>query len=173
MITKKYSENEIKQSQNQRKTVNNIENIIERGKSLMDKLNNNISGSQPECFYLNPFSAKLGNINEDVNDNLDTLDQIELLEYSRADIIPNEKPNRKDSISDSEQISDIQELNMNIRDYDNFILKIEDLKIISTNILSKINSQNLIYIECKVPLFKIDEQGDKNTETKMFYDTFK
>jgi len=44
-----------------------------------------------------------------------------------------------------------------LRNIDNFILKIEELKIQNPKIMAQLK-ENIIYIECKVPLFKMDHQ---------------
>ena len=178
MITNKPCDSVIKIPQLSKKPANKIDNIIEKGKNLIEKLNNKIVYAQPNSFYLNPFS-KVGNIDDDEYNNLNTLDKIELLEYSGADFNSDDKQViKKDSISESDQMSFLNDININIKEYDNFILKIEDLKIQDTNILSGLN-QNLIYVECRVPLFSVEgcqdvDQGrNLNPLNNLYYDTFK
>jgi hypothetical protein len=55
-------------------------------------------------------------------------------------------------------------------------LKIEDVIVTDDKILSKLKD-NLLYLECKVPLFKTDSNNTNkeanNNENGVFYDTFK
>jgi len=178
MITNKPCDIDIKTPQHSKKPANKIDNIIEKGKNLIEKLNNNIVYAQPNSLYLNPFS-KVGVIDDDEYNNLDTLDKIGLLEYSGADFNSDDKQAfKKDSISESDQMSFLNDININIKEFDNFILKIEDLKIQDSNILSSLN-QNLVYVECRVPLFHVEkcqdvDQGrNLNPIDNLYYDTFK
>ena len=60
-----------------------------------------------------------------------------------------------------------QDTMVELRNIDNFILKIEELNIKNPKVLSQLK-ENIIYIECKVPLFKMDqvvnEQKDKKAK---------
>ena len=121
--------------------------------------------------YTNPFSTVKKEIDE--CEEMDTLDRIELLEYSQEFKFTKDKLKEKDSISisnDSNFFSNNHN-EMNIKDYDNFILKIEDLSILDEKVLNQLK-QNLIYIECRVPLFKSDDMNN-DINTPLFYDTFK
>jgi hypothetical protein len=144
-----------------------IENIWEKGKKLEKFLNsiydNNINEGAGNL-YMNPFST-VKKVDED--DQLDTLDKIGLLEYSQEfdKNYNNQYHQHNDSISESIESGLINNGVVDIKDYDNFILKIEDLSFTDEKILNKIKS-DVLYIECKVPLFKKDR-------AELFYDVFK
>jgi hypothetical protein len=148
-----------------------LDNVLERGKKFLDFMSSNLYESNLKLtqtkdlkgnLYSNPFST----VKKEDHEHMDTLDRIELLEYSQE--LSNHKQNEmKDSISISNEsnFNNIGSNTVNIKDYDNFILKIEDLSILDQKVFAD-TKQNLTYIECKVPLFKADEMS-------LFYDTFK
>ncbi len=102
------------------------------------------------------------------------LERAELLEYSTE--LNNDK-NKKNDISFSnlnESISNNTEAdkgNINIRDYENIVLKIDNI-VITEEKSFKLLKENLIYLECKVPLFKAERKNAPDIDN-IFYDTFK
>jgi len=102
------------------------------------------------------------------------LERAELLEYSTE--LQNDKI-KKNEISFSnlnESISnqaDTDKGNINIREYENIVMKIDNI-IITEDKALKILKENLIYLECKVPLFKAERKNSPEVNN-IFYDTFK
>lgn len=155
-----------------------LDNIIERTKKAMNIVNNNLYGleninrpTQGVNSYKNPFAS------EGYDNNLDkeidnTLDRINLLEYSHES-----RTERKITETMTEDDSSIDKINdLDLKNYDNFILKIEDLYIIDERLL-KNNKNNPLYLECRVPLLKNENQVQNevlnNQKYNLFYDTFK
>ena len=100
------------------------------------------------------------------------LDQVDLLEYS-TELNPEKKNNELSFSHLNESNSNDTENNkgnINIRDYENIVLKIDNISISEEKTL-KLLKDNLLYLECKVPLFKVDNK--KDSLTNIFYDTFK
>lgn len=135
-----------------------IENILEKGKKLENFINSIYDNNLVIPQELNPFNIKTSR--EPQND-FDTLDKIELLEYSR-EMEMNTKEDKDREISQSND-TEQSERNFNIKDYDNFIFKIETLKI-SDEKTFKVLKDDLLYLECKVPLYA--NEG-------IYHDTFK
>jgi hypothetical protein len=154
---------------------NQLDEVLQKGRKILDYFNTNLYestmniNSSPllpaDKNYSNPFTTGKNLAGHE----FDTLDRVELLHYSISSKL-GEKDNydkERHEISQSEQsIIEGGNNNLNFRDFDNFILKIEDLIILDEKTLSNLNKNGLVYIECKVPLFK-------GQEAQMFYDTFK
>ena len=153
-----------------------FENLINKAKHYMDKVENYLYGDDNR--YINPndkrnASPKRNNLNNKNNhdeDKLNSLDNIDLLEYSQ---------NLKSSITDLDEKSIVVEdkkqnnenKQMDIRNIDNFLFKIEELTIKNPKIFSQLKD-NIIYLECKVPLFKMeqkirDRDKDKDRDNKV------
>jgi hypothetical protein len=120
--------------------------------------------------YVIPFQNNLHPQKKD--DYLDTLDKLDVLEYD-TEMGVNNNDHRGDYNKDTIEKEDF---NIDMKDYDNFILKIEDLIVTDDKMLSKLKD-NLLYLECKVPLFKADKNKTNkeanNNENGVFDDTFK
>ena len=122
-----------------------LDEVLEKGKKILDYFD------RLPLPYVNPFSEK--------NEPLDTLDHIDVLEYSKL------TERQSASISLSESQSTVRQ-GLNLKEYDTILLKIEDLSL--TPDLVKKFDHSPICIECKVPLYI------KQKETQQFfYDTFK
>jgi hypothetical protein len=138
-----------------------VDGIMGRTKDLVNRINNNLYSEIPVTIptqktYVNPFVAS----NEEY---LDTLDKLNVLEY---DIETIEERN----LSMSDDTVDREDLAIDIKHYDTLILKIEDLVMTDDRTLGQFKN-NLLYIECRVPLFKAERTAIGNTD--VFYDTFK
>jgi hypothetical protein len=102
------------------------------------------------------------------------LERAELMEYSTE--FNNEK-GKKNEISFSnlnESLSnhaDAEKGNINIKDYENIVMKIDNVAITEEKSLKNLK-ENLIYLECKVPLFKAETKNALDINN-IFYDTFK
>lgn len=129
-----------------------LDDVLEKGKKILDYFNNN---NHQEITYQNPFTLKAP------EDEVDSIDRINLLEYS---LLGNEEKKKveKNEISDYEVSDHYEGRNsvFNIKDFNNFIFKIEDLVLQNDKY-----KKDLLYIECKVPLFP--------SNGKLIYDTFK
>ena len=150
------------------KKTDKIDSVYEKGKKLMEKINSNlydISNKPKYDNYINPFEAA----QKIKDEEFDTIDKIDILEYD-YEFLKKEEQIEK-SISQDEE-SDVH--NIDMKDYDNFIFKIEDL-IISDHKTLNLFKDNLLYLECRVPLFKIDNNTNNNEKNLngVFYDTFK
>lgn len=102
------------------------------------------------------------------------LERAELLEYSTEMNPEKDKKNEisfsnlNDSLSNH---ADANKGNINIKDYENIVLKIDNILVTEEKSL-KMLKENLIYLECKVPLFKAERKNTPNVNN-IFYDTFK
>ena len=102
------------------------------------------------------------------------LERADLLEYStefNKEKIKNNEisfSNLNESVSNN---TDGEKGNINIRDYENIVMKIDNILITEEKTL-KILKDNLIYLECKVPLFKVERKNEPDVHN-IFYDTFK
>lgn len=102
------------------------------------------------------------------------LERAELLEYSTE--LHNEKAkkneisfsNLNDSLSNH---ADAEKGNINIKDYENIVMKIDNITITDEKSIKTLK-ENLIYLECKVPLFKAERKNAPDVNN-IFYDTFK
>ncbi len=154
-----------------------IDNIIERGRKAVNMINSNLYGddvlpkqTQVLTSYRNPFASdKL-----DRGANIDnTLDRINLLEYSHES-----KLTVKETETITDEESSLDKINdFDLKNYDNFILKIEDLVMIDETIL-KNRKDNPLYLECRVPLLKNESHNAhneilSNPNNNLFFDTFK
>lgn len=103
----------------------------------------------------------------------DMLDRAHLMEYSTEfNNNQNKENNSFSNLNDSVSNTTEKETgDINIREYENIVLKIDNISIIEEKTL-KILKENLIYIECKVPLFKSEQKNDEESQN-IFYDTFK
>jgi hypothetical protein len=147
-----------------------VEGIMEKTKGLLSRIENNLYGEkvpivlENQGTYFNPFQASQNKKEEYLN----TLDRLDVLEYD-TEIVPTVKP--VDNISASEDTIEREDFNIDMKDYDNFILKIEDLIITDEKTLNLFKN-NLLYLEFKVPLFKLDTH-DPSNPSGVYYDTFK
>ncbi len=107
--------------------------------------------------YLDPFQREKVNF-----EDFETIDKIAVLEYE-SKCCPKKEDNEISITQDNEP----HEYNIDIREYDNLILKIDNLIISEQKILSQLRDY-LLYLECKVPLFKTKEDSNG-----VYYDTFK
>jgi len=102
------------------------------------------------------------------------LERAELLEYS-TEINPEKAKKNEISFSNlNESLSyhtDVNKGNINIKDYENIVMKIDNILITEEKSL-KFLKENLIYLECKVPLFKAERKNTLDVNN-VFYDTFK
>jgi len=138
----------MKQGQSKAKPA--LDDVLEKGKKILDYLNDR---NYQEVPYENPFTLKAK------EDEVDSIDRINLLEYSLME-------NKIQKVVEKNEISDFEESHhynspISIKDFNNLIFKIEDL--IMNDKFS--NKKDLLYIECKVPLFLANGQ--------LIYDTFK
>lgn len=160
---------------------NQLDEVLQKGRKILDYFNTNLYESSTgmninsspllpaDKNYTNPFTSGKNIKNIDQNE-FDTLDRVELLQYSMSSNLgQNDKERERHEISQSEEsIYEGGNRNgtLNFRDFDNFILKIEDLIILDDKTLTNISKNGLVYIECRVPLFR-------GQDVQMFYDTFK
>lgn len=154
-----------------------IDNIIERGRKAVNMINSNLYGddnvhkqTQVITSYRNPFSSDKVDRGGDIDN---TLDRINLLEYSHES-----KHTVKETETITDEESSIDKINdFDLKNYDNFILKIEDLIIIEEKLL-KNKKDSPMFLECRVPLLK-NESYKTNNEIltnqyyNLFFDTFK
>lgn len=56
-----------------------------------------------------------------------------------------------------------KENKINIKAYENIVMKIDNVTITEEKTLKQLK-ENLIYLECKVPLFKVDKKTNNNPE---------
>jgi hypothetical protein len=138
----------MKQGQSKAKPA--LDDVLEKGKKILDYLNDRNFQEVP---YENPFTLKAN------EDEVNSIDRINLLEYSLMENV--NKKVEKNEISDFEESIHYNNP-MCIKDFSNLIFKIEDFVLQNDKILNK---KDLLYIECKVPLFLANG--------KLIYDTFK
>jgi hypothetical protein len=97
------------------------------------------------------------------------LDKLDVLEYDTEMAVHNNDNRGNYNISISQDTIEKADFNIDMKDYDNFILKIEDLIVTDDKVLSKLKDN--------VPLFKADSNNTNkeanNNENGVFYDTFK
>jgi hypothetical protein len=136
-----------------------VDNMMQRTKNLIDNIN--VTPIDNVIFerkgYIDPFQRENIRI-----DDFDTIDKLAVLEYE-SECCQKREVNE---ISISQE-NEPHEFNIDIREYDNFILKIDNLVISDQKMLSQLRD-NLLYLECKVPLFK-----RKDETNGVYYDTFK
>ena len=101
--------------------------------------------------YINPFAV-------DDNDSINLEDKVGLYEYSL-------QTDRSISAVSSPSESTNQLKEFNLKEYDNFVLKVEELKLLDYKQSAALNG-NIIYIECKVPILS-NEAGE------IYHDTYK
>ena len=125
------------------------------------------------------------------------MEKADLLEYSTELNYNYAKKGAEDSsilnLENSINISNSDRENkINIKDYENIVMKIDNITITEEKTFKQLK-ENLIYLECKVPLFKVDRKIKKSNEENknqkqnqnkeeeqmipekenIFYDTFK
>jgi hypothetical protein len=122
-----------------------IDDLLVKGKKILDYFE---SSPLP---YINPFTQS--------RDNFDTLDQIEVLEYSKL----TEKESASITLSDSQRS---RSSHVNLKEYDTILFKVEELHLFS-GILNQLENYPLC-IECKIPLYIQDL-----VSSETYYDTFK
>jgi hypothetical protein len=122
-----------------------IDNLLEKGKKILDYFE---SSPLP---YLNPFKQS--------HDHLDTLDQIEVLEYSKF----TEKESASITLSDSHRSSHSA---MNLKEYNTILFKVEHLQLYPE--IVKHLENDPICIECKIPLYIKDL-----VSKQIYYENFK
>jgi hypothetical protein len=159
-----------------------VDGIMEKTKGILNRIDSNLYGDKvpiilPEPSnnaYVNPFQATGNNMKKE--DYLDTLDKLDVLEYETEFMHQYGEHNNKNdvNISASQETIEREDFNIDMKDYDNFILKIEDLIITDDKTLGLFKNVPL-YLECRVPLFKINsgtiEPGCN--PNSIYYDTFK
>jgi hypothetical protein len=152
-----------------------MDGIIERTKGAIERINNNIYGeikhplataNQINNAYKHPFHE---NYKEEV---MDTIDRLDVLEYD-TDLFQNDVKNRSDISISQDNYERGEDFNIDMKDYDNFIIKIEDLVITDDKVLGKLRD-SLLCIEFKVPLYKSESKlNEPGNQAGIFYDTFK
>ena len=132
-----------------------VDNMLAKTRKLIDNINVTPIDNMIRHNYIDPFQREKVAI-----EDFETIDKIAVLEYDC-----NPCPKKEENEVSISQENDFQELNIDIREYDNFILKIDNFVISEQKILNQLRD-NLLYLECKVPLFKNESDG-------VYYDTFK
>lgn len=158
-----------------------IDGILERSKKLKELMNTSLFDkpiitkipNKDIIGYINPFHTE----KKESEDRLTTLEKIELLEYSGEFNFKYDNKHNKDnndiSMSRDSNLKNMDDID--IKDYDNFVFKIEDLVLFDEKIITSLKN-NLLYLECRVPLFKNTGKEQINivdNQEGIFYDTFK
>jgi hypothetical protein len=96
------------------------------------------------------------------------LEKADLLEYStELNLNYDKKKGAYDNDNDDSSFSNLQnsinisnsdkENKINIKDYENIVMKIDNITITEEKTYKQLK-ENLIYLECKVPLFKVEKK---------------